>query len=332
MEFRRHKLRDGPANAPTSEGYLPAVTNSTNNARYREQMLGDLLTAKALGTIPCIVLGAYGVYMQHLLPWVRSWLPHQERTPWRLDYGDVLKARALLNSRGLPMELVLKILENAEYWPTRRFSTQQDRTVKVAATMFRSSAAGLCFDADVFHDPRVDSLRKGGEKIRIKAIEFHIQSRDQGWTSEPTRGTFSTSSWLEASILRGLDDYRTRLPPSCWLDSVFESPQSFQHHITPRGWQLARRPKFAEQGPQGGEGDLAWYLQGNRVATQGHAEEYDITWTQHTHVGNEGSGTGDGFLDELRDGDRLLIWARAKWPGWQCIVEHVDVTVYYGFS
>jgi hypothetical protein len=275
-------------------------------------MLVDFLTAKTLGTVICILLGAYRVYVQHLLPWFKSWLLQQERTLWRLDYEDVLKARALLNARGLPMELVLKILEDAEYWPTRKFSTQEGRTVKVAATMFRSSAAGLCFDADVFNDPRVDGLRKGGEKIRIKAIDFHIRSRDQGWTSEPTRGTFSTSSWLEASILRGLEDHRTRLPPSCWLDSVFESPRSFQQHITPRGWQLAQRPEFAEQGPQGGEGDLAWYLQGNRVATQGHAEEYDITWTQYAHEGNEGSGTGDGFLDELKGGDLLLVWARAK--------------------
>lgn len=275
-------------------------------------MLGELLTIKTLLTVACILLGAYGVYMQHLLPWVKSWLPHQEPRPWRLDYEDILKARALLKAHGLPMELVLKILEEAEYWPTRRFSTQEGRSVKVAATMFRSSAAGLCFDADVFNDPRVDKLRKDGEKIRIKAINFHIRSRDQGWTSEPTRGTFSTSSWLEASILRGLDDHNTRLPPSCWLDSVFESPRSFQQHITPRGWQLARRPESAEQGPQGGEGDLAWYLQGNRVATQGHAEEYDITWTQYAYEGNEGSGTGYEFLNELKDGDRLLIWARAK--------------------
>ncbi|KAJ4384449.1 hypothetical protein N0V86_000048 [Didymella sp. IMI 355093] len=230
------------------------------------------------------------------------------------------------------MELALKILEHAEYWPTRRFSSEQGRSVKVAATMFRSSAAGLCFDADIFTDPRVDLLRKDGEKVRIKAVEFHIRSRDQGWTSEPTRGTFSTSSWLEASILRGLDDYSTALPPSCWLDSVFESPRSFQQHVAPRGWQLARRPEFAEQGPQGGEGDLAWYLQGNRVATQGRVEEYSVTWTRCAHEGNEGSGTGDGFLDELREGDRLLVWARAKWPGWQCVVEHVDVVVHYGFS
>jgi hypothetical protein len=54
-------------------------------------------------------------------------------------------------------------------------------------------------------------------------------------------------------------------------------------------------------------------------------------------------------LEELQEGDRVIIWARAKvstslcrfrgsfelmclqWPGWQCIVESVKFTVRYGF-
>lgn len=212
----------------------------------------------------------------------------------------------------LPMELALEILDYAEYWPTRHFSSEEGKTVKVVATMFRSSAAGLCLDVDIINDPVVDSLRKAGEKVKTKAIEFQIRSRDQGWTSEPTRGTFNTSSWLETSIIRGMEDHNTQLTPSSWLDSVFESPRSFQQHITPHGWQLVGRPKSAEQGPQGGEGDLAWYLQGNRVATQGRTEEYKIRWTHDGREGNEGSGRGEGFLSELREGDRLLVWARAK--------------------
>jgi hypothetical protein len=232
--------------------------------------------------------------------------------PWILDYEDVLAARALLKTLGLPMELALEVLDYAQYWPTREFFTDEGTTVKAAATMFRSSAAALCLSADIFNDPVVDGLRAGGEKVKIKAIEFHVRSRDQGWTSERTQGTFSTSSWLEASILRGVEDYNTTFPPSCWLDSVFASPLSFQEHVMPHGWQLVKRSEHAEQGPQGGEGDLAWYLQGNRVATQGRSENYHILWTQDSCEGNEGAGRGEGFLSELKEGDRLLIWARAK--------------------
>lgn len=311
-------------------------------------MLSSLLGAALRHVI--ILLSTYAAIKP--IPFLNSWLPQSEPKPWKLDYEDVLKARAQLKALGLPMELALEILEYAEYWPARHFSSKEEKTVKVAATMFRSSTAGLCVDVDIFNDPAVDSLRKNGERVKIKAVEFQIRSRDQGWTSEPTQGTFSTSSWLETSILRGVEDYNTQLNPSCWLDSVFESPRSFQQHITPQGWQLVRRPEYAEQGPQGGEGDLAWYLQGNRVATQGHSEEYKVRWTNDSYEGNEGSGRGEGFLSELKEGDRLLVWARAKvrgisieeeatslsaadfrqWPGWQCVVENVSITVYYGLS
>lgn len=250
--------------------------------------------------------------VQGVLPTLGNWLQPPNDVPWTLDYKDVLAARALLKTLGLPTELVLAILDYAQYWPMREFSTDKGNTVKVAASMFRSSAAALCLDADVFRHPTVDDLHARGEKVRVKAIEFHIRSRDQGWTSERTQGTFSTSSWLEASLLRGVEDYSTTFPPSCWLDSVFASPQSFQEHVMPRGWQLIKRPEFAEQGPQGGEGDLAWYLQGNRVATQGRSEDYHIIWTHDECEGNEGAGRGEGFLNELREGDRLLVWARAK--------------------
>ncbi|KAJ8115593.1 hypothetical protein OPT61_g2803 [Boeremia exigua] len=266
------------------------------------------------------------------MPLPSSWMPKAEPEPWSLDYKHVVQMRALLRALGLPTELALEILDHAEYWPTRRFSTEAGKTVKVAATMFRSSVAGLCLDIDVFNDPVVDSLRKGGERVRIKAIEFHIRSRDQGWTSEPTEGTFSTSSWLETSILRGVEDRNTELPPSCWLSSVFRSPQDFQRHVTQHGWQLLSRPEDAEQGPQGGEEGLAWYLQGNRVATRGRTQEYDVLWTHDDFKGNEGCGRGETYLSQLEDGDRLLVWARAKWPGWQCIVEGIDVTAHYGFS
>lgn len=232
--------------------------------------------------------------------------------PWILDYDDVLEARALLKTLGLPTELVLNILDCAQYWPMREFSEKKNNPVKVSATVSRSSVAGLCLNVDVFNDPIVHSLRAGGEEVKVKAIEFHIRSRDQGWTSESSQGTFNTSSWLEASILRSVDGHNTDLTSSHWLDGILDSPLSFQERVTPHGWHFVKRPEHAEQGPQGGEGDLAWYLQGNRVATQGRLGEYDVLWTRDGYRGNEGSGRGDGFLDELKKGDRLLIWARAK--------------------
>ena len=39
---------------------------------------------------------------------------------------------------------------------------------------------------------------------------------------------------------------------------------------------------------------------------------YNVVWAQEHWVGNEGSGKGEGFLEALKEGDRILVWARAK--------------------
>ena len=267
-----------------------------------------------------------------LIPPLYSWLPTPTpKKPWKLTYASVLEARSILKTIGLPTELALQILDHAEYWPSLSFSSQTPKLVKARATAASPSAATLCLAAPILD---LNSLHFRGETPRIKAIDFHIRSRDQGWTSEPTRGTFHTSSWTEVSLLRGAttnDPSSTAastnsfgperdisgLPPSCWLPAAFASPASFLTHILPSGWGLVPRPEEAEQGPQGAEGGLAWFLQGNKVATEGRCGEYSVRWTRDVGESREedeeeGRGSGEGFLESVREGDWLLVWARAK--------------------
>jgi hypothetical protein len=264
-----------------------------------------------------------------LIPPLYSWLTTPTpKEPWKLTYASVLEARSILKTIGLPTELALQILDHAEYWPSLSFSSQTRQLIKARATSASPSAATLCLAAPILNP---DSLRYDGEKPRVKAIDFHIRSRDQGWTSEPTRGTFHTSSWTEVSLLRGIPPTAASngserdvsgLPPSCWLPAVFASPASFLTHILPSGWSLVPRPEGAEQGPQGGEGGLAWFLQGNRVATEGRCEEYSVRWVrgvgereeeeEEEEEEREGKGSGEGFVENVREGDWLLVWARAK--------------------
>jgi hypothetical protein len=69
------------------------------------------------------------------------------------------------------------------------------------------------------------------------------------------------------------------------------------------------------------EGQHAWYLQGNEVARGSsvfHGEmvrRYNVVWGSKScprWVGNEGSGNGDGFVDTIKKGDWVVVWARAK--------------------
>ncbi|KAJ4365844.1 hypothetical protein N0V83_008465 [Neocucurbitaria cava] len=242
------------------------------------------------------------------LDWLRG--PSQPSGPFTPTYEDVCRARALLKALQLPTELVLDILEHARYWPINEFNTVPNRHIVAASRGGRPSAATLCLDAGIFNNPTVNAIRAGGERPRIKSVEFDIVSHDQGHTSEGTEGTFTTSSWLEVSILRNETNSIYRLPGPRLVNTWISSPLDFHTNMVGRGWFLVSRPKSAQQGPQDGEGDLSWYLQGNRV-TAGR-EKYRVIWTDDGSEGNEGAGRGDDFVQELTDGDRLIIWARAK--------------------
>jgi hypothetical protein len=227
------------------------------------------------------------------------------------SYEDVCQARIHLKALNLPIELVLQILDYAEYWPQHKIAANLQRPIVASARGIPKTHAALCLDAGVFDNATVHAIHRGGEIPKIKAIGFYMVSRDQGWTSmENTRGTYNTSSWLEVSIMRSMNDDYTHPPTTRDENTVFFSPFDFHNDVLGDGWALVKRPESAQQGPQGGEGDFAWYLQGHRVAVGW--SEYRVRWAEHRVEGNEGAGSGAGFLQELKDGDRVLVWARAK--------------------
>lgn len=242
-----------------------------------------------------------------------GWLPTSTHPtePFTPQYEDICQTRAILKALKLPTELVLQILDYAEYWPRFEYSMHHDDRKEASARLSRSSHAALCLDVGIFSNPTVDALRQNGEKIKIKALCFNIDSQDQGWTSENTMGTFNTSSWLEVSILRSANgnDPRLLTGPGL-LNTWIKNPSDFHEAIADRGCFLVQRPPSAAQGPQDGEGDLAWYLQGNRVACKDGTRF--VVWSEDGLDVDEGAGRGEGFLQELKDGDRILIWARAK--------------------
>ncbi|KAH8727202.1 hypothetical protein GQ44DRAFT_770634 [Phaeosphaeriaceae sp. PMI808] len=244
------------------------------------------------------------------------------------SYNDVCQVRAMLKTLNLPTELVLQILDHAQYWPQHNFVTNSPRPVRATGSVRKPSHAMLCLDAGILDNPTVDLIRMGGETPKIKSLEFTVVSHDQGWTSENVRGTYNTSSWLEVSILRSVDN-KTHLSVPNFVRNFLGDPSDFHKGIAGLGWFLVKRPEAVVQGPQDGEGDFAWYLQGNRVAANVD-HEYCVVWTETGSEGNEGAGTGQGFVTELKDSDRVLIWARAKWPGWQCFVDSVKLTARYG--
>jgi hypothetical protein len=266
----------------------------------------------------------YGVF-RDLLTGVGNFIApsKQDQGPFVPDYKDVCKTRALLIALNLPMELVLEILDHAQYWPSITWSTPPGCHTTAIARSPQNSHACICIDAPVVSNVMFSNIASIEKKVEVKAIEFKIKSRDQGWTSENTHGTFNTSSWLEVSILRpnadqteyadpdADDTYQDIYPPLPFpMMSWYNDPRGIQEELNSHGQMLVKRPEHVSQGPQGGEGDLAWYIQGNRVAAP--LQTYTVVWTRYGSEGNEGAGTGEGFVKALQKGDAILVWARAK--------------------
>jgi len=88
---------------------------------------------------------------------------------------------------------------------------------------------------------------------------------------------------------------------------------------------LVERPDEVEHSLQGPEDKRAWFLQANLVATPTY-RPIKIVLSTHEgrEEGNDGTGSGEGFLENLKERDRVFVWAREK-VCW--IYQHTDLQI-----
>ncbi|KAF2031382.1 hypothetical protein EK21DRAFT_63415, partial [Setomelanomma holmii] len=212
--------------------------------------------------------------------------------------------RAILASRQLPNELVLAILDYARYWVEKKRGPT-DLEVLMDEEFSRDySAAYPHLVVSAFPI----TLYPESEPPKIKEIEFCLVSHDQGWTTEDTRGTYTTSSFWEISILRPetgrirsgrihedvLERLDQQLQQNLHRTSLYRSVESATQTIWPRSHYLLLPRPCSKMEPQRlhcneminlttrendfndgeldavHEGKHAWYLQGNEAARGVH--------------------------------------------------------------
>ncbi|KAF2823730.1 hypothetical protein CC86DRAFT_59269 [Ophiobolus disseminans] len=282
---------------------------------------------------------------------------------------DVLLVRAELFSHGLPTELILEILDHARYWVERQHESTALRVLMDEEYDTEYTAAYPYLEMKAF--PIETPFRTNRAEVpKIKEIEFLIVSHDQGWTTEGTKGTYDTSSFFEVSILtpKRLPQSDTSLSTSedqkrefYRNRDVFSNVELAVRNIFPTGMlHLVRRPS-TETEPQrmhctemtnitkepgtsqieAAQGGMhAWYLQSNEVARGASVfdgdmvRRYTIVWSSKLNtrwVGNEGTGSGENFIDTIKKDDRIVVWARAKRRGWENHIHGVRMTIRYSF-
>ncbi len=174
------------------------------------------------------------------------------------------EVHTVFKAYGLPTELIWHILGFAEFILSTL--SQQPGSSKLAAARMVGPHTHVCAWTQASSTTRLSTLfERATSNPKFKTF-FRDRITRPRMDSENSRGTYETSSWLEVSILRSMDENNTRLPGPPFVNVWISNPSDFQQGVSERGWYLVKRPPEAEQGPQGGEGDFAWYLQGNQVA------------------------------------------------------------------
>ncbi|KAI0332562.1 hypothetical protein GY45DRAFT_1344550 [Cubamyces sp. BRFM 1775] len=252
--------------------------------------------------------------------------------------ADLRAVRLLLMRLRLPAELVLAIIDEAEYYPVVRGGLAGPQEVVLRATADcqkpreRSCAARLCVITPSIPGGAV------GESWKVKRVTWTILGHDQGWGGEAP-GTFRAAySWYEACIIRPttqegsasnsspesthVEDGHDLLPG--FLHRKYCAPRDVQSDLEQHGYTLVPVPDTHPP-------SHTWLIQRNRVAKRDFAQ-YCIQWTAGEHVDpteaeDAGYGTGSGFIDSLRPGDRVGLWMRAQYPGWVNFVKQAAVEV-----
>jgi hypothetical protein len=221
---------------------------------------------------------------------------------------------------------------------------------KNVAHIIEPSEAVQAMTLDVLNQWKAQSLPRGDHPCR--KIVFTIRSRDQGWAdTHEFCGTYEGSyTWFDVGLekIQAVDQHmctpEIQIPPGF----IEQFPLDFRH-----GNSKAARPIYCDLHPIQprviGEPPNYKYdhpleppgtrLQSNRTGTR-EVKEHVITWayddcinplsSKGDQLEREGRGryTGDGkFVQNLKIGDIITIWARARFPGWTNQVTEVKIDV-----
>jgi hypothetical protein len=269
------------------------------------------------------------------------------KAPYRPRPKDVLQARFAL-MHFVPRELADSIIDFAQYWPS--VCSNMERKLDMIANSESEAEWSYLITPPILPDSSsltdadhpTDTTKDGWKDVfditpKIKRVRFSIVSHDQGWSDSEAqfKNTYkATFSWFEASILRCNPKI-----PSPLIREMSAAPFNFRQFSAGVLLGELRAPQVVDT-PR-------WLVQKNRHASY-VVQQHEVIWTDDDVYGeadhsrllstpdsrdapNEltGSGNGNGFLRELQLGDRVVLWARSRHPGWANHIYSAEVEVSY---
>ncbi|TFK96568.1 hypothetical protein BDV98DRAFT_608193 [Pterulicium gracile] len=272
------------------------------------------------------------------------WEQTAETGPFKPTPKHAQDARLLLMYH-LPRELADRVLDDAEYWPS--FTTSTECKLEIASPQGSDSEWSYLVTPPLL-DPSsqkmdVISPQDGGAGApKVKGIRFAVVSHDQGssWDRENHKTYKGSWTWFEVSILR------CRIDPSPKIvQDMTEAPFNFLQFSAGALVRAVRIPDIVDT-PR-------WLVQHNLHADR-TPRQHEVVWkegdprTEWTSPDSDpvgdtvpplevrnwmdsdrGAGLGKGFLPQLRLGDRVVLWAKARYPAWTNCVYTAEMEIFY---
>ncbi|GAP83184.1 putative sulfur metabolism negative regulator [Rosellinia necatrix] len=240
------------------------------------------------------------------------------RTGFNPTVDDVLDVRDMLVQLRIPIEVVLDIVSFASYYP-RQSNIKQFAREYVADHFWspgpQASITGLYMI--------VATLPFPDDGARARSITFQIKGADQGWADFGGHGTYHNShTWYEASILRPRHgEPGVRVADLASIDIPnFRSPEDARAYLEDHGWTMVPNNDA-----------VAWRVH-NNITARSESKYYRVDWVAGIPTVVEepqAMGDGQGFLELLRSGDIVGLWARAEQQAWVNKIQGATMEIEY---
>ncbi|KAL3465372.1 hypothetical protein BJX64DRAFT_285631 [Aspergillus heterothallicus] len=245
---------------------------------------------------------------------------------------DVLKFRHILlwkiRPEGLPAEVVDMIVDAAEYWPSVEFTMGERRVIRKDVDEALLFTTPLCYDESTLDTP-LPKLLPHRIARPCRKIQFSIVSHDQGGYNESHRlrtnveaynGSFT---WFDAEVIHKAYEKPQQEFIKEKMNPESRVPQHFgpDHPLLLPRQNALQRNRTRVQQPQ--RHVVTWHYLDDMAADSPEAEELERSRGRgrNTLAGKQ--------VRELEPGDSIMVWARARFPGWVNYVDEFSVRVFW---
>ena len=206
---------------------------------------------------------------------------------------ELLKCLSIATSNrpAIPTEIILRILDH----PSRCIPIHS-----IHHPPLPESKRPILFTSDKPNgDPVLYTRSLSARDAKsLRKVTFTFRSRDQGWCSNPDQGAWS---WFEASlarISRNEEEGQTQLSDDIVTTSTYQwvGPWLQRHRE-----ELEKQPRYN--------------IQSNRIG-EIEPESYTIEL-----------GDDHELVRRAREGDRIILWACACFPGWNNQVYEARISI-----